>query len=96
MVTNIKALLAGVKGDPEVGAVVVGFDEHFSYPKMVKAATYLERKGTLFLATNTDERFPHGSDTIMPGMFLLYSLNMLTKTKLPNNSITHFSVTMFF
>lgn len=56
----------------KVAAVVVGFDEHFSFMKMLKAANFLTGNANcLFLATNTDavHRYPQysipGTGTIL-------------------------------
>lgn len=46
---------------------MVGFDQHISYPKIVKAATYLNNPDVFFVGTNTDERFPTKSDIVVPG-----------------------------
>ncbi|KAL0852536.1 hypothetical protein ABMA27_017017 [Loxostege sticticalis] len=37
---EVTDVIENFKPDPEVGAVIVGFDTEFSYPKLVKASTY--------------------------------------------------------
>ncbi|XP_035221116.1 glycerol-3-phosphate phosphatase-like isoform X2 [Stegodyphus dumicola] len=59
--------LSDLKLDPEVGAVVVGFDQYVSYPKLTKAASYLKNPECIFLATNRDEQFPTEGNLIIPG-----------------------------
>ncbi|EGT39760.1 hypothetical protein CAEBREN_29285, partial [Caenorhabditis brenneri] len=52
------AFMYDIKLEDNVGAVVVGYEKHFDYTKMMKAANYLREKGVLFVATNEDETCP--------------------------------------
>ncbi|CAD6193833.1 unnamed protein product [Caenorhabditis auriculariae] len=42
----------------DVGAVVVGYEKHFNYHKLMKASNYLRNPDCLFVATNEDETCP--------------------------------------
>uniref|UniRef100_A0A1I7XTX4 NIPSNAP domain-containing protein n=1 Tax=Heterorhabditis bacteriophora TaxID=37862 RepID=A0A1I7XTX4_HETBA len=39
-------------------AVICSYDSHFSYPKLMKAANFLNQQGVEFLVTNEDYTFP--------------------------------------
>lgn len=54
--------------DSDVGAVVVGFDDFFSYPKLVKAATYLKNPNVHFIGTNPDIKRPSPNGNAFPGI----------------------------
>lgn len=58
---------ANVPLDPEVKAVVVGFDEHFSYMKMNRAFQYLSQRDCLFVGTNRDTKLPLEGGKAVPG-----------------------------
>ncbi|XP_007891714.1 glycerol-3-phosphate phosphatase [Callorhinchus milii] len=58
---------AALPRDSDVGAVLVAFDPHFSYMKLVRAAAYLRDPGCRFLATNTDTRLPLEAGAAIPG-----------------------------
>lgn len=64
---------ANVPLDADVKAVVVGFDEHFSYMKLNRALQYLSNPECLFVGTNTDTRLPLEGDKAVPGRGLLES-----------------------
>ncbi|XP_006874022.1 PREDICTED: phosphoglycolate phosphatase [Chrysochloris asiatica] len=44
--------------EPDVRAVVVGFDPHFSYAKLTRALRHLQQPGCLLVGTNLDNRLP--------------------------------------
>uniref|UniRef100_A0A0K8VR27 Phosphoglycolate phosphatase n=1 Tax=Bactrocera latifrons TaxID=174628 RepID=A0A0K8VR27_BACLA len=52
--------------EANVGAVIVGYDTHFSFCKLAKAVTYLKNPNCLFLATNVDASSYTG-DMVLPG-----------------------------
>lgn len=56
-----------IRLDPEVGAVIVGFDQHVSYAKLTKAASYVKNQDNFFISTNRDEQFPSDGDLLIPG-----------------------------
>lgn len=59
--------------DPDVGAVVVGLDQHFSYLKLHKAALYLKDENCLFICTNMDETVIGQNKNLYPGTGSLVS-----------------------
>ena len=75
--TNLKNLSVIFLFPLQVGAVVCGFDEHFSYHKLIKAASYLAKDSCLFIATNRDDRFPFkSSDVVIPGIYVIQQNNI--------------------
>ncbi|XP_013061272.2 glycerol-3-phosphate phosphatase-like isoform X1 [Biomphalaria glabrata] len=54
--------------DSEVKCVVVGFDPHISYMKIMKAASYLRNPDCIFIGTNEDRSLPaKDKDIVIPG-----------------------------
>ncbi|KAG1663605.1 hypothetical protein FOA52_009704 [Chlamydomonas sp. UWO 241] len=60
--------IASFQPDPEIGAVVVGWDPHFDFSRLVYASVCLrELPGCIFVATNTDCADTLGGLRMMPG-----------------------------
>ncbi|CAF3857880.1 unnamed protein product [Rotaria sordida] len=53
--------------EKDVDCVILAFDLHISYIKILKAATYLNRPNVLFIATNDDARHPQNDEIVKPG-----------------------------
>lgn len=62
MLETVKSL----KLEEDVGAVLISFDEHFSYPKMLRACSYLANKDCLFIGSNKDENYGLNSSITIP------------------------------
>jgi phosphoglycolate phosphatase len=70
--------------DPDVGAVVVGFDEHFSYRKMIKAASYINKPGCIFIGTNEDAFLPvPAGEIVVPGTGCLVTAVAMASQRSP-------------
>ncbi|XP_032872063.1 pyridoxal phosphate phosphatase-like [Amblyraja radiata] len=54
--------------DPEVGAVLVGYDERFNFVRLAKACSYLRDSRCMFVATNPDPWHPIGGGAVVPGL----------------------------
>ncbi|KAM9411143.1 glycerol-3-phosphate phosphatase isoform 1-T1 [Salvelinus alpinus] len=67
LISGVQIDWANVPLDPEVKAVVVGFDEHFSYMKLNRALQYLNNPDCLLVGTNTDTRLPLEGGKAVPG-----------------------------
>lgn len=73
-ISGVQLDWANVPLDPEVKAVVVGFDEHFSYMKLNRALQYLSNPDCLLVGTNTDTRLPLEGGKYVPGKDTLLAL----------------------
>ncbi|XP_012279821.1 glycerol-3-phosphate phosphatase-like isoform X2 [Orussus abietinus] len=68
--------------DPDVGAVVVGLDKHFSYLKIMKAMTYLGDPNVQFVGTNCDIHIPSPNCNRYPGSgCFIKSIEIASKRK---------------
>jgi len=69
--------------DKDIGAVLVGFDEHISFQKIAFAMTHLKNPKTHFIATNTDGQFPMGDGTYIPGTGVMVKAVMTASERDP-------------
>jgi len=59
---------SAVTADPDVGAVMCGFDSKTNYHKLARAHRFLrENEGCHFILTNDDSTFPSGDGQLYPG-----------------------------
>ena len=85
LITGKQLDWANVDLDPEVKAVLVGFDEHFSYMKLNRALQYLSQQGCLFVGTNRDTRLPLEGGKAVPGRAHVHALQVVVWFKEQHN-----------
>ena len=68
-----------IKSDPEIGAVLIGFDIFVNYTKFAKAHTFLLQQDVLFIATNVDSTFPTENGSLPGTGSLVATLSTCTK-----------------
>ncbi|XP_043919240.1 chronophin [Protopterus annectens] len=64
---TLEGPVADLPLDPEIKAVLVGYDENFSFLKLAKACAYLRNPDCLFLATDPDPWHPLRGGRFTPG-----------------------------
>lgn len=69
------------KMDKEVGAVVIGFDEHYGFPKLFKAVNYLRNPSTLLIASNPDQKIDFPSFTFPDSGPIIAAIENVTERK---------------
>lgn len=72
-----------IETDPDIGAVLVGFDIKICYHKIAFAKLHLDHPECLFIATNTDSTFPGGNGVLIPGGGSVVKMIECTSNKEP-------------
>lgn len=65
--------MCNIELEDNIGAVIVGFDNQISFPKLAKACSYAKKNGCLLLNPNPDETYPSPDPSIVvpgPGAYV--------------------------
>ncbi|EDV97662.1 GH14576 [Drosophila grimshawi] len=62
---SMKDFTLELKLDPDVGAIVVGRDDNFNVPTLIRANSYLQNRRILFLGAGMDKGYPIGENRRM-------------------------------
>ena len=63
----------------QIKAIVVGYDKHFSFAKLIKACSYAKNPCNHFIGTNEDTFLPiENKEIVVPGKLVKYSGKLIT------------------